>query len=96
MIEGVLAAPDALRARRLLMEVTFLDERVSAEKSHAMGHVHLDDVIRHAETFENEALLFTHFSARYTPREIVSLLDARLPAHLRERVQPLLPDRRRT
>jgi ribonuclease Z len=91
VIEGVLGCDDALRAKRLMIEVTFLDERVPAEKSHAMGHVHLDDIVEHAQAFENEALLFTHFSARYGPREIVRLLDERLPPSLRERVTPLLP-----
>jgi ribonuclease Z len=92
-IEGVLACPDALRSRRLIIEVTFLDQRVSREKSHQMGHVHLDDIAEHAEAFENEALLFTHFSARYGPQEILRRLDRGLPQHLRDRVTPLLPTR---
>lgn len=92
-IEGVLGSPDALRARRLIVEVTFLDQRVSREKSHSMGHIHLDDIAEHADAFENEALLFTHFSARYGPEEIVRRLDQGLPQHLRERVTPLLPRR---
>jgi hypothetical protein len=40
---------------------------------------------------ENEALLFTHFSARYRRDEILRILDARLPPSLRARVTPLLP-----
>jgi ribonuclease Z len=58
-----------------------------------MGHIHLDDIAEHADAFENEALLFTHFSARYGPEEIVRQLDRGLPQHLRERVKPLLPER---
>ncbi len=77
-------------ARLLVLEVTFLDEQVSVESTREMGHVHLDEVVEHAELFENEALLFTHFSARYTARDILRALDAKLPPSLRERVTPLL------
>ncbi|MCB9914657.1 MAG: hypothetical protein H6828_05840 [Planctomycetes bacterium] len=91
LLEGVLACPDALRARRLALEVSFLDERVTPAQAHEMGHVHLDDVIAHADAFENEALLFTHLSARYRPAEARALLAERLPASLRGRVIPFLP-----
>lgn len=79
------------KARLLVMEVTFLDERVSVEKSRSKGHIHLDEVIERAERFENESILFTHFSARYTPDDVRRILDRRLPAALRDRVTPLLP-----
>jgi ribonuclease Z len=77
------------RARLLVLEVTFLDDRVPVESAREMGHVHLDEVIERADAFENEALLFTHFSARYTAAEIAALLAERLPAGLRERVTAL-------
>jgi ribonuclease BN (tRNA processing enzyme) len=54
----------------------------------------LFEIAERAELFENEALLFTHFSSRYTNEEIVAALDQRLPAKLRERVTPLLAGRR--
>ena len=89
-IEGLEAEPDALRARRLIMEVTFLDERVSVEQCRSKGHIHLQEVVERARLFENEAILFSHFSARYRRHEIDALLDERLPPDLRLRVQPLL------
>ncbi len=79
------------KARLLVMEVTFLDDRVSVEKSRSKGHIHLDEVAERADLFENEALLFTHFSSRYQRHEIERALDRRLPRHLRERVHALLP-----
>ena len=78
------------KARLLIMEVTFLDDRVSVDLSRAKGHVHLDEVIERADLFENEAILFTHFSARYRPEEVRSILAERLPDGLRERVTPFL------
>lgn len=82
------------RARLLVIEVTFLDDRVPVEACREKGHVHLDEVIERAELFENEALLFTHFSERYSSREIVEILARRLPEGLRGRVTPLLDGRK--
>ncbi len=79
------------KARLLVIEVTFVDERVSVEKARSKGHVHLDEIAERADLFENEALLFTHFSSRYQPYQIERALDRRLPPHLRERVHALLP-----
>jgi ribonuclease Z len=78
-------------ARVLVLECTFLDERVSPASAREMGHVHLDDLIERADLFQNEAILLTHLSARYRSDEVVSILARRLPAGLRERVVPFLP-----
>lgn len=78
-------------AKLLILEVTFLDERVSVAECRDKGHVHLDEVCERADLFRNEALLFTHFSARYGPEDIRRILAARLPASLRDRVVPFLP-----
>jgi len=79
-------------AKLLILEVTFLDDRVSVADCRDKGHVHLDEVCERADLFQNEALLFTHFSARYGPADIRRILAARLPASLRERVVPFLPE----
>jgi ribonuclease Z len=82
------------KARLLILEVTFYDDRVSVEECRAKGHVHLDEVAERAELFENEAVLLTHASARYKPREVREAIDAKLPPGLRERVTPLWNGRR--
>ena len=76
-------------ARLLILEATFLDERVSVDSARARGHVHLDELVERAESMRNEAILLHHFSARYTAAEIEAVLDARLPPALRERVVAL-------
>jgi ribonuclease Z len=91
LVEVVERQPLVRAARVLIIEVTFLDDRVPVAKARGKGHVHLDEVVERAELFQNEAILFTHFSARYTAEEIVAILDRRLPADLRRRVTPLLP-----
>ncbi|MCB9898159.1 MAG: hypothetical protein H6825_09165 [Planctomycetes bacterium] len=77
-------------ARRLILECTFLDERVSVEQARDKGHVHLDEVLERAHLLENEAILLSHVSPRYRRGEVRRILDARLPVGLRERVQPML------
>jgi ribonuclease Z len=77
-------------ARVLVMECTFVDERVSVREARSKGHVHLEELAERAALFANEAILLTHFSARYRAHEILRALDARLPAELRARVTPLL------
>jgi ribonuclease Z len=90
-IDAIAAQPWLYRARLLILEATFIDDRVSVEACRGKGHVHLDEIIAQAERFENQAILLTHFSARYTLTEIRAILDERLPPSLRERVHPLIP-----
>ena len=81
------------QARRLILECTFLDERVSVERAREMGHVHLDEIAAHAELFrEVGALLLTHVSARYGPAEARELVHRKLPPWLAQRTQVFLPD----
>ncbi len=81
------------RARLLICECTFLDDRVSREQARESGHIHLDELIERADLLQNEAILLTHFSSRYRSHEILQILDERLPAELRARVTPFLNTR---
>jgi len=81
------------RAKVLVMECTFLDDRVSVAQARETGHVHLDELLRFAPLLENEALVLTHFSARYSPAQVRAILDDRLPADLRARTTPMLARR---
>ena len=90
MIEVVEREEVVRKARLLIMETTFVDEKIGVAEARSRGHVHLDELAERAELFENEAILLTHFSARNRAHEIRAALDAKLPASLRERVVPLL------
>ena len=85
--------PWIYEADDLLLEVTFLDDRVDPASARRHGHVHLDHVLERAELFQNKRILFTHFSSRYRRKDIVECLERRLPRDLRERVTALLPER---
>ena len=65
---------------------------VSVAECRDKGHVHLDELAERAELLENEAVLLTHFSARYTAAEVQSLIARRLPPGLASRVTALIPD----
>jgi ribonuclease Z len=96
LIEVVEREAVVREARVLLLECTFVDERVSVAECRAKGHVHLHEIAERAELFRNESILLTHFSARYHADDIVRALDQRLPPSLRARVTPLLGGHRRS
>ncbi|OMP09454.1 nuclear ribonuclease Z isoform 1 [Corchorus olitorius] len=75
------ANSDVMRARILVVESTFVDNSVSVEHARDYGHIHLSEIVNHADKFENKAILLIHFSARYaveTIREAVSALPSPL------------------
>ncbi|KAK3257118.1 tRNA 3' processing endoribonuclease [Cymbomonas tetramitiformis] len=79
-----------LHAKLLIMEVTFLDDKVTVEHARKYGHTHIAEVVANADKFRNEAILMIHFSARYSAQDITDALDNHLPPDLRKRVTPLL------
>lgn len=81
--------PELFKARVLLLECSFISPE-DRDRARDYGHIHLDDVIEHAGRFENEAIVLTHFSQRYTPAEIRSALR-RLPEPLLEKTTAFLP-----
>lgn len=83
-------AKDALRAKLLICECTFVDDAVDVEGAREYGHTHIDELAAAASSFENEKILLIHFSARYKAKEVTEAMDARLPAGLRERCVPML------
>ena len=84
-------AADALRARLLICECTFVDDRCSAEDARRYGHTHIDDLVARADAFrETGAILLIHFSARYKAEEVREALAARLPEALKAKVTPML------
>ncbi|ESW13672.1 hypothetical protein PHAVU_008G215900 [Phaseolus vulgaris] len=74
---------DALRAKILITEATFLDDSFSIDHARQRGHTHLFEIIANAEWIRNKAVLLTHFSPRYTIEDIrqaASKLQSRLSA----------------
>ncbi len=84
-------APDLLRARVLIIESTFLDERKSHAAAHAGCHIHLDDLVERTALFQNEHIVVMHLSQIYRPDEVAALLDRRVPPALRAKMIPFVP-----
>ncbi len=85
-------SPDLLKARVLIVECTFLDERKTVEGARAGCHIHLDEIIERASLFQNEHIVMMHFSQLYRPDEIAALLDRRVPPGLRKKIIPFVPN----
>ena len=90
MIEVLDKEPSILEARVLLLECTFVSEKVSIEKAKRSGHIHLDQLIERADQFKNEAILLTHFSRRHSREEIEEQIESRLPEPLKSKVHLLI------
>ncbi|CAI9114710.1 OLC1v1015491C1 [Oldenlandia corymbosa var. corymbosa] len=61
---------DALRAKILITEATFLDENVTVEHARDHGHTHLFELMEHAQWIRSKSILLTHFSSRYNIEDI--------------------------
>lgn len=82
------------KARLLLLECTFIDDVVTPKEAVSTGHVHIEDFIGAARegAFQNEVILLTHFSARYTSEYIRETLSKRLAEEeIGQKVRLLLP-----
>ncbi|KAG2298006.1 hypothetical protein Bca52824_034478 [Brassica carinata] len=61
---------DALRAKVLITEATFLDDSFSTEHAQKLGHTHISQIIENAKWIRSKTVLLTHFSSRYSIEEI--------------------------
>lgn len=81
---------DVRKAKVLISELTFIDDEMTVRDARRRGHVHLDEVVRCANVFENnQEVLFTHFSARYTKDRIEGVVRKRLPTQLEKKTHLL-------
>ncbi|GLI59456.1 hypothetical protein VaNZ11_001335 [Volvox africanus] len=81
---------DALKARVLVMEMTFICDNVTVDEARGKGHMHIADFVAHAHRFQNEAIVLIHFSPRYKRTDIIAALNSMLPPSLRAKCVPLL------
>lgn len=77
----------AYEAKVLITELSFIRPSHRREKIHKFGHMHLDDFIERADRFKNELIICAHFSTRYHSNEIRRIIEAKMPASLRERMK---------
>ena len=85
--EGLDANPDMLKARILIVEMTFIAPDHRKELIHKQGHIHLDDIVQRRDRFENDVVVAAHFSTRYHAKQIHALVRRALPDMLDGRLQ---------
>ena len=89
---GLLETCDAAyRAQVLLIECSFITDG-HQDRAAKYRHIHIDDIAEFAARFENEMIVLTHFSRRYSPSDIRRGVRQRLPAMLHDRVRLALPE----
>ncbi len=76
---GLDACPDMYRAEILIAEMTFVAPSHRTALIHKHGHMHLDDIVERRDRFENEQIIFGHFSTRYHPQQIRAFVAKALP-----------------
>jgi ribonuclease Z len=89
---GILEKNDALyKAEVLMIECSFIVTG-HEERAARYRHIHFDDIAAAAGRFENETIVLTHFSRRYSRSQIHDEIRRRCPAVLRERIRLALPE----
>jgi ribonuclease Z len=78
-------------ARLLLLETTFLDDRVTLEHVRKSGHVHIDELVARIPKLNNEVVLCTHVSRRHHG-QMRELFAERIPEKERGRFVLLEPE----
>jgi len=76
--------PQIFQARVLLLECTFLTDKLRA-RGRRFKHLHLEDLVEYADRFDNEALVLHHLSRRHRLSDLRRSLQRRLP-ELAERI----------
>jgi hypothetical protein len=71
---GCPVAADALRAKLLICECTFVDDKVTPEGAREYGHTHVDEIAAAADKFENEVgLTHTFKGTRFQPLNLSAI-----------------------
>jgi ribonuclease Z len=89
---GILAQNNALfKSEVLMIECSFVTTG-HEERAAKYRHIHFNDIAAFAERFENETIVLTHFSRRYSRSQIHDEIRRRCPAVLRDRIRLTLPE----
>lgn len=90
-IEFVLNHEIVRKTKILFLECTYICEKRPIERARNWGHIHLDEIVYHADLFrEIEKVYLIHFSPRYKKKEIKEALKQKLPPWLYEKTTPFL------
>lgn len=85
--EGLDNCPAMFESQVLVMEITFVAPSHRKDKIHKFGHIHLDDVVERRAKFQNELIIASHFSTRYSSKRIRDVVGRVVPDMLDGRLQ---------
>lgn len=89
---GLLERSEAMfQSEVLMIECSFVIDG-HQDRAAQYRHIHIDDIADFADRFENECIVLTHFSRRYSRDEIRDHVRRRLPVSLHDRVRLALPE----
>jgi ribonuclease Z len=77
---------DILKAKILITEATYIDDRQSVQKAKDRGHMHLMEIAENAEMFRHVgALVLVHLSDRYNRKQVDYWIRTCLPVWLQNK-----------
>ncbi|HET7707867.1 MAG TPA: MBL fold metallo-hydrolase [Thermoanaerobaculia bacterium] len=89
---GILEQNTAIfQAEVLMIECSFLGDQ-HQDRAAMYRHIHFDDIAEFASRFENQLIVLTHFSRRYSRQEIRDTVRRRCPKSLVERIRVAIPE----
>ncbi len=79
--------PEFFQTKILITEMTFAAHDHQRQFIHKNGHMHLEDFVERRDAFQNELIIASHFSTRYSRHEAERLVQQRLPDMFNGRLQ---------
>lgn len=74
------------KSKILFMEVTYGDDKKPISVAREWGHTHLDEIIPRLDELECEKIVFFHLSRRYKYKEMLELMELKIPKSKRDRI----------
>ena len=84
-------SPALFKSEVLMLECSFIAPG-HEERATRYRHTHFNDIARVADRFENQVIVLTHFSKRYSPAAIIDHLRDVCPRVLRGRLRLSFPE----
>ena len=89
---GIFETCEAMfKAEVLMIECSFVADG-HQDRAAKYRHIHIDDIADFADRFENQLIVLTHFSRRYSRDQIRDGVRRCVPHSLRDRIRLALPE----
>lgn len=79
--------PEFYDTKILITEMTFVAPDHRQDLIHKNGHMHLNDFVQRQDRFNNEVVVASHLSTRYTKRQAIHHVEKKLPDMLDGRLK---------